>query len=839
MRTARTFRRFALLALTALAVGPASARDRDAERLPARYRQWLDEVEPLIQKEERRSFLALAEDYQRDRFIEAFWKARDPVPATQVNEFKVGFEARRLEAPARYGSMRADQARIYLTNGEPSLMLDFPKGCALLLWPIQIWRYRSSPVVNRDFTLLFYAPYGGRYRLWRPQDGFAALTALPACEEAGQACGQQLSAFVRLLQDRCKIPDEIAEISQALREIEVTASSGVFAAELPPRPADEEWLTTFRSFDTGVEDAAGPLEATVALSYPARHQSRTVVRGDLAVARSGLAPIVLGGTATYGLELTGELLLGDSLFESFRYRYEIPAAGDSGAPVGVSFDRYLRPGDYTLVVKLEDLGSRRAFGDRIALSVPRVEDEAPGASAAAGTTAGEAAGRARIRIVAPRQEVLTGSVRFEAEVAGEAVRSVEFLLDDRSVLTKTRPPFSVELGLGAVPRRSVLRAVARDAGGTELATDELVLNAGRNAFAVRLVEPRRGGTFSPGPMEARAEVLAPDGAGVESLELFLGDRRLAVLYQEPWVHRFELPAGDGLAYVRAVATLADGRTAEDLVVVRGSPFGEEVDVRAVEVWATVVDRAGRPVRGLVENDFELAEDGRPQRLLRFAESADQPFHAVLMIDTSASMEERIDGIRKAGFALFDDGLGAGDRAAIVTFSNQPRVAVPFTGEAGRVAGALASIKPEQSTALWDSVVFSLQYLAGIQGPRALVVLSDGRDQRSTHSYDNVVELARRSGVTIYTFAYSTRSPAALTALVRLRRLAEETGGRHTTVADDAELAAGFRAIAEELRSRYLLVYQAPEGGPRGAFRTIDLRLRRPDLEARAMRGYLP
>lgn len=839
MRTARTFGLGALVALVALAAAPAPARDRDVERLPARYREWLDEVEPLIRNEERRAFLALVEDYQRDRFIEAFWKARDPVPSTQVNEFKVGYDARRIEAPVRFGSLRSDPARIYLTNGEPSLLLDFPKGCALLLWPIQIWRYRSSPVVNRDFALLFYAPYGGRYRLWRPRDGYAALTALPACEEAGQPCGASLAAFTRLLEDRCRIRDEVDEIRRALAEIEVTATSGVFAAELAPRPADEEWLTTFRSFDTGVDDAAGALEATVSWSFPARHQSRTVVRGDLAVAPTGLAPIVLGGTSTYGLELTGEVLAGDSLFESFRYRYEIPADGAGAAPVGVSFERHLRPGDYTMVLKLEDLGSRRAFGDRIALAVPRIEEDVagPGESGAAGADAG--AERARVRIVPPRQEVLTGAARFEAEVAGEAVRSVEFLLDDRSVLTKTRPPFSVELALGAVPRRHVLRAIARGAGGTELATDELVLNAGRNAFAVRLVEPRRGGTFAPGPMAARVEVLAPDGVGVESVELFLGDRRLATLYQEPWALRFELPAGDELAFVRAVATLADGRAAEDLVVVRGSPFGEEVDVRAVEVWTTVVDRAGRPVRGLVEDDFELAEDGRPQRLLRFAETADQPFHAVLMVDTSASMEERIDGIRKAGFALFDDGLGAADRAAIVTFSNQPRVAVPFTGDAGRVAGALASIKPEQSTALWDSVVFSLQFLAGIQGPRALVVLSDGRDQRSTHSYDHVVELARRSGVTIYTFAFSTRSPAALTALARLRRLAEETGGRHATVADDAELAAGFRAIAEELRSRYLLVYQAPEGGPRGAFRTIDVRLRRPDLEARAMRGYLP
>ncbi len=378
-----------------------------------------------------------------------------------------------------------------------------------------------------------------------------------------------------------------------------------------------------------------------------------------------------------------------------------------------------------------------------------------------------------------------------------------------------------------------VRAVVYGPGGAELATDELLLNAGEHSFAVRLVEPRRGERYS-GSLRARAEVQSPEGQRLERLEFWLNDARVATLFQPPFTQRIEL-GDDGLAYVRAVAYLEDGNSTEDLVIINSPHFLEDVEVRIVELFATVVDRRGEPVADLARQDFQVFDGGAEQRIVRFERHQDLPIYASLLIDTSASMSENLREVRRVALGFFEQTLEPRDRAAVITFSDKPRLAARFTSDIRELTGALAGLTAERSTALYDSIRFALYYFKGIKGQKALIVLSDGEDRRSESTFAEALDFARTAGVTIYAIGLEQ---TARRARERLGKLAAETGGRAFWLRSIDELGGVYETIQRDLRSRYLLVYQ-PLIEDVKAFRTVDVRVALPGAEVRTLRGYYP
>jgi Ca-activated chloride channel family protein len=155
-----------------------------------------------------------------------------------------------------------------------------------------------------------------------------------------------------------------------------------------------------------------------------------------------------------------------------------------------------------------------------------------------------------------------------------------------------------------------------------------------------------------------------------------------------------------------------------------------------------------------------------------------------------------------------------------------------------LAGGLAGLMAERGTSLYDSVVFSLFYFNGIKGQRALLLLSDGKDENSRFTIDQTLDFARRAGVAIYSIGLDIPRTEFETRKV-LRELAEETGGRSFFVKETAELSEVYAAIQKELRSRYLLAYQSSNASKELKFRTVDVEVAGSGLEAKTMRGYYP
>lgn len=338
-------------------------------------------------------------------------------------------------------------------------------------------------------------------------------------------------------------------------------------------------------------------------------------------------------------------------------------------------------------------------------------------------------------------------------------------------------------------------------------------------------------------MRARAEVRLPEGAGLEKLEIYRGETRLATLYQEPFVHRVPLP-DDAPTYVRAIGHLTDGATAEDLAWVNAPGFMEEVEVDLVEIYAAVTGADGRPVGGLTAADFTVTENGEPQEIRRLEPVADRPLSVTVLLDTSASMEERLGATRDAAIEFLEAIVTPKDRVSLVTFNDRPHVRTGFTSNVGELSVELAGIKAERGTALFDSVITALYGMNGLSGQRAVLLLTDGKDESSRHPFEDALEYAQVAGVTLYTIGLGLPK-TDFEVRRQLSKLAQETGGESFFVGDPAELPAVYERIERELRSRYLLVYQSSHEAADRDFRTVEATVARPGVQVQAMRGYYP
>ncbi|MEM6456679.1 MAG: VWA domain-containing protein [Acidobacteriota bacterium] len=447
-----------------------------------------------------------------------------------------------------------------------------------------------------------------------------------------------------------------------------------------------------------------------------------------------------------------------------------------------------------------------------------------------------------IQLGAMPEALLVGRVRVSARARGSAIARVAFALNGRTVMRKTRPPYSVELDLGPAPRLHTVRATALDADGNVLAEDALRLNAGPHRFAIRLLQPR-GGRIYERSLNVRAALEVPEGETLDRVELYYNDLRIATLYQPPYEQPVLLDRLDdapgAVAYVRAAAYLKDGNRTEDVVLINTPDAIEQVDVGLVELYTSVLDRKKRFVPDLGPEVFTVREDGAPQEIVRFEPVDNVPVHAVLILDTSLSMLTRLPDVERAADRFLRTVLRPRDRAALMTFADVPRLAVRFTNQVEVLAGGLSGLAAEGETALYDALLEGLHYTSGLRGRRALIVLTDGEDSRSRHSYDDVLDFARHTGATVYIIGLDLPTQS-VDAQLRLRTLAVETGGSFFSIRSAAELRRIYATIEAELRAQYLLAYQPsrPVDSVEG-FRRVEVEVEGRGLEAKTRTGYVP
>ena len=240
----------------------------------------------------------------------------------------------------------------------------------------------------------------------------------------------------------------------------------------------------------------------------------------------------------------------------------------------------------------------------------------------------------------------------------------------------------------------------------------------------------------------------------------------------------------------------------------------------VLVPITVIDRRGATVNGLSQDAFTVAEDGVRQQIRSFSEE-DAPVSMGIVLDLSASMKGVLSAARESLRALIA-GLNPADEAFLNTVSTQPRAYAGFTRSLDGVLGQIVCERPAGDTALIDTIYQSLKQLReGVHARKALVVISDGVDNHSRHSREELLDLAVESDAQIYAIAMVSAPPFAKPIeLLEQNRgvrllddLAAKTGGIGFTLRSRADIANAAASIGRALRNQYIIGY-VPSGSDR-------------------------
>ena len=272
-------------------------------------------------------------------------------------------------------------------------------------------------------------------------------------------------------------------------------------------------------------------------------------------------------------------------------------------------------------------------------------------------------------------------------------------------------------------------------------------------------------------------------------------------------------------------------------------FRAGVDVVSLNV--TAVDASNHYVTDLEEKDFTVFEDGVKQDL-SFFNRKQQPIAMSLLLDSSASMEDKLPTLQMAA-VNFVKRLKTNDLAQVIDFDSRVEIRQTFTSNQNELQSAIQQTTAGGSTSLYNAIYISLKELAKIKAGgeedvrrQALVLFSDGEDTSSLISFDEVLELAKRSETAIFTIALrgaDTQSKGFHEAEFVMRQLAQETGGRSFFPSKIDDLNGVYAEIADELASQYTLGYSSKNGKRDGAYRRIVVQVNRQNVMPRTKRGY--
>ena len=271
-------------------------------------------------------------------------------------------------------------------------------------------------------------------------------------------------------------------------------------------------------------------------------------------------------------------------------------------------------------------------------------------------------------------------------------------------------------------------------------------------------------------------------------------------------------------------------------------FRAGVELVSLNVTAT---EGTKYVTDLTQEEFEVFEDGAKQSVTFFARGQ-QPIALAVLLDTSASMDDRLATAQEAAVG-FAKRLKPEDAMEVIDFDSQVHILQTFTSDTAALEKAIRQTTANGSTALYNAVYISLKELKKVRAAsadeirrQAIVVLSDGDDTSSLVAYDEVLDLAKRSETAIYAIGLRPQSIGRRDfkeAEFVLRQLSQETGGRVFFPTSVNELPKIYEQISEELASQYTLAYTSKNPLRNAAWRRVIVRLTRPGVVARTRQGY--
>jgi VWFA-related protein len=431
---------------------------------------------------------------------------------------------------------------------------------------------------------------------------------------------------------------------------------------------------------------------------------------------------------------------------------------------------------------------------------------------------------------------VTGKTRFQTLATDPRIVRAVFYLDGKEAATDDRAPFNATLDLGAEARPHTVRVVGYTASGGALGEHSLHLNANAGAFRVAIT--RLTPAASAGELEVEAQVEVPPGSQLSHLEVYRDEALVTRLDHPPFRARIAGPsAGGDTDYVRVLAVLADGHSLDDARLLSDQGAGERVEVNLVELFVVVSQKDGGVIGDLGRDDFTVKVKGETRPLQRFQLADEVPLLLGLLIDTSQSMWVLMPDTKKAASKFLADTLTEGDRAFLVDFSTEPHLAQAATGDLLQLLHGFSTLEASGSTALYDSIVFSLSQLQDAGGRRALVLLTDGQDYGSRFGPRRCIDYARELGVPVYIVSLAgLYGDGRVYRVNDLEGIVGATGGRIYYITKPEQLDQAYSQINAELRSQYVLGFGTDHPLTPDELKSIDVEVDRPGAVVRTVVG---
>jgi Ca-activated chloride channel family protein len=299
----------------------------------------------------------------------------------------------------------------------------------------------------------------------------------------------------------------------------------------------------------------------------------------------------------------------------------------------------------------------------------------------------------------------------------------------------------------------------------------------------------------------------------------------------------------GLAAQQPVATPSPAPSGQQ-------PAGQDSNIPTVRIRTdevnvvfTVVDKDGRFVRDLKQEQFRILDNNRPPRqITSFAAQTNLPLHVGLLIDASNSIRDRFQFEKDAASEfLYEVIRPKSDRAFVLAFDEVVDVTQDFTGDLDKLRKGVKTIQAGGGTALWDAVYYAcrdklMKEPSSSAVRRAIILVSDGEDNQSRVLQKEAVEMAQRAEVIIYTVSTSLMG-SHTRGDDNLKALAEATGGRAFFPNKLDDVVAAFDDIQQELRSQYSVSYRPEQFEANGQFRPVHIQTDNKKYKVRAKKGY--
>jgi Ca-activated chloride channel family protein len=439
-----------------------------------------------------------------------------------------------------------------------------------------------------------------------------------------------------------------------------------------------------------------------------------------------------------------------------------------------------------------------------------------------------------VKILPPRRDIAPNLFVVDVEVQ-PPVKRVEFWVEGKKILARNAPPYRAELDLGKLPKRVEVRAIGYDAEGRYVDADAFVVNEHETPLEVKITR-----TVTPDNISHfKLSIQNPKNTQIRSVVLFAGQKKIHEWAEPPYALNIPSDRLKGVDFVRVSVMDDTNYEAADLLFLNGDRYSETIDVNLVELPVTVTDLTGTPVAGLLEKDFSVFENGKPEKITSFNFAANLPLSVGVLIDHSGSMKPRMEATRTAAVEFFKDIIKSGDRAFIGGFSFDTTKLAPFVADVGSLEQQVAAIPDAGGgTSLYDAIVTGLYRFRSVQGRKALIVLTDGEDTTSRLPYDEMLLYVRAARVPIY-FIGIALGFSDMAGVSKMKAIAGETGAVAYFIKDVKQLKETYSLLEKDLRSQYLLAYNTESSKGDTKYRTVEVKVDRPDAKVRTIHGFIP